>query len=106
MKIIHPYHPRCGESVEIQRVIRGGTDPDLIIRLPDGLYAAIAASWTDYNGICPEPPQADPPLLDLVGLRRLAELVQRWQALESKSPSRVEDSSVRKEAEDGRRILE
>jgi hypothetical protein len=87
VKIIHPYHPRCGDSVEIQRVIRGGIDPDLIIRLPDGLYAAIASSWTDYNGTSSEPLPADPPLLELTGLRRLAELVQRWQAPESRSPS-------------------
>jgi hypothetical protein len=106
VKIIQPYHPRCGESVEIQRVIRGGVDPDLIIRLPDGLYAAIAASWTDYNGPSAELPQADPPLLDLVGLRRLAELVQHWRTAESRSPSGAEGASDGKEADDGRRDLE
>ncbi len=84
MKIIHPYHPRCGESVEIQRVIRGGVDPDLIIRLPDGLYAAIAASWTDYAGSGAEVRLADPPLLDLAGLRCLADLVLRWRGPESR----------------------
>ena len=103
MKIIHPYHPQCGESVEIQRVIRGGVDPDLIIRLPDGLYAAIAASWTDYHGARSELPQADPPLLDLTGVRRLAELVQQWRGAESRSPHRAEGSSAGKEAKDGQR---
>lgn len=106
MKIIHPYHPRCGEAVEIQRVIRNGIDPDLIIRLPDGLYAAIAASWTDYNGTSAEPPPADPPLLDPVGLRRLADLVQQWQAAESRSPFGTEEASEREEAHHGRRDLE
>ncbi len=103
MKIIHPYHPQCGESVEIQRVIRGGVDPDLIIRLPDGLYAAIASSWTDYHGTRSEPPQAHPPLLDLAGVRRLAEFVQQWRDAESRSPHRAEGSSAGKEAKDGQR---
>jgi hypothetical protein len=78
VKIIHPYHPRYGETVEIQRMIRGGVDPDFIIRLPDGLCAAISASWTDYDGPRAQPPPDNPPLLDLEGLRQIAELVQRW----------------------------
>ena len=78
MKIIHPYHPRCGELVEVHRVIRGGADPDFIIRFPDGLYAAISASWTDEGEAKAEAPMACPPLLDLEGLRRLTELVQRF----------------------------
>jgi hypothetical protein len=79
VKIIHPYHPRCGETVEIQRMIRGGVDPDFIIRLPDGLYGAISASWTDYAGPSAQAPTDPPPLLDLEGLRQIAELVRRFR---------------------------
>jgi hypothetical protein len=83
VKIIHPYHPRCGETVEIQRVIRGGIDPDFIIRLADGLYAAISASWTDYAGPNTQLPMDNPPLLDLEGLRHIAALMQGWRGQES-----------------------
>src|SRR5436309_649542 len=45
--VTHPYHPLCGQQVEILRV-RRGPDPDLIIRHLDGYHGAIAASWTTY----------------------------------------------------------
>ena len=56
--------------------LRRGSDPDLIVRLPDGSHAAVAASSTDYAGPSTAPSLTAPPaLLDLAGLRRLAELV-------------------------------
>jgi hypothetical protein len=73
--ITHPAHPLRGKQVEIIRV-RRGLDPDLVIRLPDGFHAVIAASSTDYAAqpnleIQSENP---PPLLDLDGLCQIARL--------------------------------
>src|SRR6516225_99209 len=75
--ITHPHHPLRGHRVEIVR-LRRGSDPDLIVVLPDGRHAAIALSSTDYA-----PPIEGPPttaaehLLDLDGLRRVIELLDR-----------------------------
>src|SRR5262249_10041208 len=73
--IPHPAHPLRGQRVEIIRV-RRGLDPDLVIRLPDGFHAVIAASSTDYAAqpdleIQSENPT---PLLDLDGLCQIARL--------------------------------
>jgi hypothetical protein len=64
------------------RVRRSVLDPDLIIRLPDGYHGAIAASWTNYAGAAPTPEGSavPPPLLDPVGLVRIAEFVARRRA--------------------------
>ena len=76
--ITHPAHPLRGQEVEVIRLrLRCGLDPDLIIRLPDGSHAAIAASSTDYGvGSAPDiqPSISTPPLLDLDGLFRIAQL--------------------------------
>jgi hypothetical protein len=49
---------------------------DLIVCLPDGTHAALAVSCTDYQVDHPVAPlPADTPLLDLEGLRRLAQFV-------------------------------
>jgi hypothetical protein len=57
--------------------MRRGTDPDLIVRLPDGLHAAIAMSWTDYAlpSCCLSPPTPTH-LLDFQGLRQAAQLIE------------------------------
>jgi hypothetical protein len=75
--VTHPHHPLHGQRVQLIRV-RRGTDPDLIIRLPDGYHGAIAASLTDYNGP-PDPDVCtmDPPLLSIEGLWRIAQWVQQ-----------------------------
>ena len=68
--ITHPHHPLRGQRVEIIQ-FRRGSDPDLIIRLPDGHHAAIAMSGTDYAS--PAQDEIPPPpehLLDLDGLRQ------------------------------------
>ena len=75
--ITHPHHPLRGHRVEIVR-LRRGNDPDLIVVLPDGRHAAVALSSTDYAS----PPESSPPvaaehLLDLDGLRRVIQLLDR-----------------------------
>lgn len=78
MRITHPHHPLYQQQVEIIR-IRRGTDPDLIVRLPDGTHAAVAMSLTDYAGLTNPPPSESPPLLALAGLRQLVQLIEQWQ---------------------------
>ncbi len=52
--------------------LRRGADPDLIVRLPDGMHAAVAMSWTDYAGATEAPAHGESvPLLSLAGLRQL-----------------------------------
>ena len=77
MTIIHPHHPLRGQRVQIVR-IRRGPDPDLIVRLPDGLHAAVAMSWTDYAALpALAAPSTTPHLLDIDGLRHAAEFIAR-----------------------------
>ncbi|MBV8611131.1 MAG: hypothetical protein JO034_27180 [Singulisphaera sp.] len=75
--ITHPHHPLRGQRVEVVR-LRRGRDPDLIVRLPEGRHAAIALSSTDYapplEGL---PPPSAEHLLDLGGLRRVLQLLER-----------------------------
>ena len=82
--ITHPYHPLFRHQVEITR-IRRGADPDLIVKLPDGFHAAIAASWTDYAGANLEIVPRPPPFLDLEGLRQMAQFVGQIRQQESGS---------------------
>jgi uncharacterized protein DUF5372 len=73
--VTHPHHPLYGQRVQLIRV-RRGSDPDLIIRLPDGYHGAIAASLTDYGG--PGDPHlstTEPPLLSVEGLWQIAQWV-------------------------------
>ncbi len=73
----HPHHPLHGQRVEILRV-RRGTDPDLIIRMPDGYHGATAASWTDYAGVSEDPCSlAAPPLLSIEGLWQIAQVIEQ-----------------------------
>jgi hypothetical protein len=75
--ITHPHHPLRGQRVEIVR-IRRGSDPDLIVVLPDGRHTAIALSSTDYNSSPTIPPSvAAEHVLDLDGLRRVIQLLDR-----------------------------
>jgi hypothetical protein len=54
--------------------LRRGTDPDLIVRLPDGMHVAVAMSWTDYAGPTEAPANGESlPLLSLAGLRQLVQ---------------------------------
>ena len=76
--ITHPHHPLYQQQVEILR-IRRGADPDLIVRLPDGMHGAVAMSWTDYAGIADIPSTEPPPLLALAGLRELVQRVAQRQ---------------------------
>jgi hypothetical protein len=75
--ITHPFHPLCGQQVEIIR-IRWGADPDLIVRLSDGLHAAVAVDWTDYTASTDlDPPTVSPHLLDFDGLCQAVQLIDR-----------------------------
>ncbi len=77
--ILHPHHPLRGQRCEVLRV-RRGTQPDGILRLPDGSRAAMALSWTDYgNPALPEQPASELPLLDLTGLRQAARLIEHMR---------------------------
>jgi len=95
--IIHPHHPLRGQRCEVLR-LRRGTAPDVIVRLPDGSHAALAQSWTDYgNPAPPEPGNAELPLLDLSGLRHVAQLIaqlrQDGRVPKGRKPSRHRPSS-------------
>jgi hypothetical protein len=73
--ITHPHHPLVGQRLPIV-CVRHGESPDVIVRLPDGSHAAIALGATDHTGPGGLRPPADPShLLDLGGLRRMAELI-------------------------------
>jgi Family of unknown function (DUF5372) len=74
--ITHPQHPRHGQQLPVV-CIRHGEAPDVIVRLPDGSHAAVALSGTDYaaDGSLPIPPAHTTHLLDLGGLRRMAQLI-------------------------------
>jgi Family of unknown function (DUF5372) len=75
--VTHPHHPLRGQRVEIVR-IRRGNDPDLIVVLPDGRHSAIALSSTDYASPAETPPTVGAEhLLDLDGLRRVIQLLDR-----------------------------
>ena len=78
MTVTHPYHPLCGQQVEILRV-RRGPDPDLIIRHLDGYHGAIVASWTSYASAGEALASEKPPLLDLEGLCHLARCVEHLE---------------------------
>ena len=77
MTITYPDHPLRGQRVEVVR--RGsGIDPDLIVKRADGRHFLIALSSTD---IAP-PNENDSPrgakhLLELEGLRRVVEFLDR-----------------------------
>lgn len=79
MTITHPYHPLCGQQVEVVRVCRGA-DPDLTVQFPDGLQTVIAMSWTDYatpQGF--DPPSTSPHLLDCDGLCQAVQLIEHMR---------------------------
>ena len=63
--------------------VRRGRDPDLIIRLPDGYHAAIAASLTDYDGpSLVDAGAVESPLLLLEGLWQMAQWIAQQRHLE------------------------
>jgi len=73
--ILHPHHPLCGQQVPLVRIRRGGPDPDLIVRHPDGYHTAIAMSWTDFGAAPVMPTATPPPLLALTGLRHTVQFL-------------------------------
>ena len=76
MTITHPHHPSRGQRLPIV-CIRRGANPAVIVRLPDGSHAAVALDATDCAGGPSASLSSAPaaPLLDLDGLRRLAQFL-------------------------------
>lgn len=76
MTITHPHHPLRGQQLPVV-CVRRGESPDVIVRLPDGSHAAIALSATDYaiDPSSSHPPARASQLLDLQGLRQMAQFV-------------------------------
>jgi hypothetical protein len=73
--ITHPHHPLRGQQLPVV-CVRHGASPDVIVRLPDGSHAAVTLSATDYavESLASHPP-AGAHLLDLQGLRQLAQRI-------------------------------
>ncbi len=70
-RITHCAVSACGSSVSAAALT-------LIVRLPNGLHAAVAMSWTDYAALpALDTPSATTHLLDIDGLRRAADLIAR-----------------------------
>jgi Family of unknown function (DUF5372) len=78
--ITHPHHPLRGQQLPVV-CVRHGERPDVIVRLPDGSHAAVALSATDYaaDPLAALAPGAAPHLLDLQGLRQLAQLIDEFR---------------------------
>ena len=78
--IIHPYHPLCGQQVEVVR-LRRGANPTLVIRASDGRHMAIALEATDYvpGGAKVDGYKGSPHLLDIEGLWQAAQFIAELQ---------------------------
>jgi hypothetical protein len=74
--ITHPHHPLHGQQLSVV-CVRHGERPDVIVRLPDGSHAGVALSATDYGvgSSTHLPPACASHLLDLQGLRQMAQLI-------------------------------
>jgi hypothetical protein len=72
--ITHPHHPLRGQRLPIV-CVRHGESPDIIVRLPDGSHAAVAFSATDYAPASSASLSPSSQLLDLSGLRQMAQLI-------------------------------
>jgi len=73
--------------------LRQGTNPDLVVRLPDGTHAAIAMHLTDYAGAsAPQVVPDVPHLLHLDGLRQVVQLLQAIRQ-EGRWPESTPDTS-------------
>jgi Family of unknown function (DUF5372) len=72
----HPHHPLRGQRLPVV-CLRGGANPAVIVRLPDGSHAAVALDATDYatDPSASRSSASAAPLLDLDGLRRLAQFL-------------------------------
>jgi Family of unknown function (DUF5372) len=73
--ITHPHHPLRGQQLPVV-CIRRGERPDVIVRLPDGNHAAVALSATDAAAHSSLPSLPTSHLLDLQGLRQMAQRIE------------------------------
>lgn len=80
MIITHPHHPLRGQQLPVI-CVRHGASPDVIVRLPDGSHAAVALSATDaaVDSVLSSPSVAAPHLLDLQGLRQMAQRIDEFR---------------------------
>jgi hypothetical protein len=78
--ITHPHHPLRGQQLPVI-CVRHGASPDVIVRLPDGSHAAVALSATDaaVDSVLSSPSVAAPHLLDLQGLRQMAQRIDEFR---------------------------
>jgi Family of unknown function (DUF5372) len=78
--ITHPNHPLRGQQLPVV-CVRHGESPDVIVQLPDGSHAAVALSATDYAAtpLAALSPVGASHLLDLQGLRQMAQLVDGFR---------------------------
>jgi Family of unknown function (DUF5372) len=74
--ITHPHHPLRGQQLPVV-CLRQGAKPDVIVRLPDGSHAAVALDATDHaaDASAPSLPSSTTHLLDLNGLRQMAQFL-------------------------------
>lgn len=71
-KINHPYHPRCGEKVEIIRKCRGD---NILVQTSGGERIVVATGWTEIYAERKGAASAPAHLLDYCGLRQACELI-------------------------------
>ena len=111
MKVTYPGHPFFGQKLEVIRLCKGH-NPDLIVRLPDGICTTIANRFTDYFAPIPldtenqanpalseeeenphENENASPPLplLELKGLLQLVHFIEQ-HSLRNRNRTSVPDS--------------
>nr|MBN1229158.1 hypothetical protein [Anaerolineae bacterium] len=78
--ITHPFHPLCGQKVEVIHVIQQQSELQLYIQYPTGEEMYIQASLTDYAGEVNEldlAAMSTKPQLSGQGLRALAEFIRQ-----------------------------
>ncbi|MBC8505008.1 MAG: hypothetical protein ISR58_12480 [Anaerolineales bacterium] len=73
-KISHPYHPRCGEVVEIIRKCRGN---NILVQTSGGERVVVATDWTEIYTERKCEASTPAHLLDYRGLRQACELIER-----------------------------
>lgn len=78
MTITHPYHPLCGQEVEVIRRKRGVNDA-LIVRAPDGYHMAVALDSTNYVAVEDQvaPAREGLHLLDVEGLWATVQYIEQ-----------------------------
>jgi hypothetical protein len=87
-KISHPYHPRCGEKVEIIRKCGG---EKILVRSNEGKRIVVAADWTDIDAKKEGDEPTPTHLLDYNSLVQATELIEHLRKGESQPEERGYD---------------